>query len=133
MEGCGSTRPDFALNETVKKITNLDYFESYNTVASWSTIRLVINISAQCVWTTWQVDLFNAFVQATLKEEFYLKIPAMFSEKNENSEETVVLKLSKSIYIIVQTPRTWYKNIQKGFTVNGNVLQTRDDSHHLSL
>ena len=75
---------------------------------------MVINIADQCGWYNWQVGFSNAFVQATLKEEFYVEIPAMFSNKNKNSEETVVIKLSKSLYRLVQATCTWYQHLQKG-------------------
>ena len=38
---------------------------------------------------------------------------AMFSEKNSISEETVVLKSTKSLYGLVQAPRTQYQHLQK--------------------
>ena len=40
-------------------------------------------------------------------------MPAIFSDKNANSEETVVLKFSKSLYVIVQAHRTWYQHLHK--------------------
>ena len=48
----------------------------------------------------------NTFIQATLEEEVYVKIPAIFSDVNSNIEETAVIKLKKSLYGIVQAPRT---------------------------
>ena len=57
---------------------------------------MVMNIAIQRGWATGQVDFSNAFVQARLKEEVYLDLPAMFSDKNQNSnDEGVVLKLNK--------------------------------------
>ena len=72
---------------------------------------MAMNITAQHGQATRNVDFLNAFFQATRKEEVYVKIPAMFSEKNENSEETVVLKLIKLLYGILQSPCTWYQHI----------------------
>ena len=92
-------------------IKNLDCFESYAPFASCLTIRMVINIAAQHGWATRKVGFLDSLVQATLKEEVYVKIPAMFSYKNANSEETVILKLIKSLYEILQAHRTWYQHI----------------------
>ena len=39
---------------------------------------------------------------------------AMFSDNKSNSEETVILKLSKSIYGLFQASRSWYQHLQKG-------------------
>ena len=60
------------------QIKNLDYFESYDPVASWSTIPMVMNIAAQRGWSTQKVDFSNSFVQATLEEEVYVKMSTMF-------------------------------------------------------
>ena len=96
------------------QIKNLEYVESYAPVLSWSTIIMVMNIAAQSGWANRQVYFSNAFIQATLEEKLYVEMPAMFSDKNTNSEETVVLKLSMSFYRLVYAPRTWYQHINKG-------------------
>jgi hypothetical protein len=81
-----------------KQIAGVDYFESYAPVASWSTVRMVMNIAIQRGWATRQVDFSNAFVQATLKEEVYVELPEMFRDKqNDGSKDGVVLKLNKSL------------------------------------
>ena len=78
---------------------------------------MVMNIAIQRGWATRQVDFSNAFVQARLKEEVYLELPAMFSEENQNStDEGVVLKLKKSLYGLVQAPRSWYHHLQRGLS-----------------
>ena len=60
---------------------------------------MVTNIAIQQGWATRKVDFSNAFVQVRLKEEVYLELPAMFSDKNQNiTDEGVVLKLKKSLY-----------------------------------
>ena len=73
-----------------------------------------MNITAQRGWAIQRFNFSNDFFQATLKEEFYIETTDMFSDNNANSEETVLLKLSKSIYVLVQAPRTWYQYLQKG-------------------
>jgi hypothetical protein len=42
---------------------------------------MVIHIAIQRGWATKQVDLSNAFVQATLEEKVYGEVPAMFAMK----------------------------------------------------
>ena len=75
---------------------------------------MVINITSQLVWATRKVYFSNGFFQDTLREEVYVEMPVMFSENNENSEETVVIKLGKSLYGLVHAPHTWYQHLQKG-------------------
>jgi hypothetical protein len=98
-----------------KQIAGIDYFESYAPVASWSTIRMVMNLAIQRGWATRQVDFSNAFVHATLKEEVYVELPEMFcDENNQGNKDGICLKLNKSLYGLVQAPLSWYNHLQKG-------------------
>ncbi len=73
-----------------------------------------MNIAIQQGWASRQVDFSNAFVQATLKEDVYLEMPAMFADETLSTEEATILKLNKSLYGLVQAPRSWYQHLQKG-------------------
>jgi hypothetical protein len=78
---------------------------------------MVMNLAIQQGWATRHMDFSNAFVQATLAEEVYVELPEMFRNKHDNgSKDGVVLKLHKSLYGLVQAPRTWYHHLQKGLT-----------------
>ena len=57
------------------QIEGVDYFKSCAPVVSWSTFRMIMNMAIQRGWSTRQVDFSNAFVQATLEEEVYVKLP----------------------------------------------------------
>ena len=70
-----------------------------------------MNVAAQRGWATRQLDFSDSFVRATREEEFYVEMPAMLSDKNANSEETVVLNLSKSLYGLVHAPCTCYQHL----------------------
>ena len=83
----------------------VDYFEKYAPVVSWSTVRLVMTIALHLGWKTKQLDFSNAFVQAELKENVYIQIPPGFSDKE--GQKHTVLKLKKSLYGLVQAPKTW--------------------------
>ena len=65
-----------------------------------------MHIENKCVWDTWQFGFLNAFVQAVIEKEVYVKIPAMFSDVNSNIGEIAVINLNKSLYGIVQVPHT---------------------------
>ena len=85
-----------------KQIAGVDYFESYAPVASWTTIRMVMNLAVQQGWATRQVDFSNAFIQAELTEEVFVELPEMFrDEQNHSNKDGVVLKLNKSLYGLV--------------------------------
>ena len=58
-----------------------------------------------------QIDFENAFVQAYIKEDVYIKIlPGFCSVKGDND---IVLKLRKSLYGLVQEPKTWYQHLKE--------------------
>jgi hypothetical protein len=51
-----------------------------------------------------QIDFTQAFPQAKLKEETYLRFPAGFEHKNEEW----ALKLKINLYELVQASRNWF-------------------------
>lgn len=104
-----------------QQVAGVDYFESYAPVTMWSTIRLMFIVSIIADLATVQVDYTNAFAQAFLKEEVYIEAPTGFSATNNS-----VLRLLKSLYGLVQAPRTFYEyltnNLKKfGFICSINI------------
>ena len=61
---------------------DVNYFESYVPVASWTSIRMVLAIAMQQNWTIKQVDFDNAFVQAKLDKDVYIEVPSMFCDES---------------------------------------------------
>jgi hypothetical protein len=51
-----------------------------------------------------QIDFTQAFTQAKLKEDIYLRFPAGFEHKNEK----LALKLKRNLYGLVQASRNWF-------------------------
>ena len=82
----------------------VDYFERYAPVVAWSTVRLLLCLSISNGWKTRQVDFSNAFVQAELKENVYVTLPAMFEGPNGETSKEVVMKLNRSLHGLVQAP-----------------------------
>ena len=68
----------------------VDYFESYAPVASWGTIRIMLIISIIANLATVQVDYTNAFAQAPIKENVYIKVPLGFETSGKNDDSEVV-------------------------------------------
>jgi hypothetical protein len=95
-----------------KQIEGVDYFESYAPVVAWSTVRMIMNMTVQRRWATQQVDFLNAFVQASLSEEVYVELPAMFADEQSNGKENgVILKLNKSLSI------DWFRHRDPGIII----------------
>lgn len=78
----------------------------YAPVASWSSIRLLLTLTAVHGWKTQQLDYVLAFPQAPVEREIYMKVPKGF--KVEGSSTDYVLKLHRNLYGQVQAGRVWY-------------------------
>jgi Reverse transcriptase (RNA-dependent DNA polymerase) len=87
----------------------IDYFETYAPVTMWSTVRTMLVFSTICNLHTVQVDYTNAFAQAVLKEDVYIELPRGLL--SSNSDKDIVLKLYKSLYGLVQAPKTFYDHL----------------------
>lgn len=90
-----------------QQVHGVDYFESYAPVCMWSTVRLCLVLSIVADLASIQVDYTNAFAQAALHEEVYIQVPTGFTAANPTIN--TVLKLQKSLYGLVQAPRTFYE------------------------
>ena len=68
-------------------------------------------------WKTKQVDFSNAFVQAHLSEEVYISLLSMYSEIREIDidRDTLIMKLARSLYGLVQAPLYWYNHLKQSF------------------
>jgi Reverse transcriptase (RNA-dependent DNA polymerase) len=64
-----------------KQIKDFNYWETYAPVASWSSIRVVMNMAASHGWVTRQLDFVLAFPQAPVESDIYMEIPAGFEVK----------------------------------------------------
>lgn len=53
----------------------LDYHETFSPVAKMVTVRTIISVAASNGWDLYQMDVNNAFLQADLHEDIFMKIP----------------------------------------------------------
>jgi hypothetical protein len=87
-----------------RQIQGIDYTESFAPVVQWSTIHMVKTLAAMYNLKGKKIDFTQAFPQAKLKEDIYLRFPAGFEHKNEKW----ALKLKQNIYGLVQASRNWF-------------------------
>lgn len=97
----------------------------YAPVVDWSSLRLLLTMSLQFDWCTRQIDFKNAFVQATLPEPLYMRIPQGYSKKPEFEDK--VLKVTKSLYGDKRAPRMWYKHMTKILNTMGFFASPKDN------
>ena len=99
--------------------------ETFSPVASWSTVRAFLVISAVLKRVTCTIDFSNAFVQSPLPpdEPVWMHVPRGYrSPKGPD----YCLKLVKSLYGHVVAPLLWYKHISSYFKKLGLKQSTFD-------
>ena len=91
-----------------KQIKGQHYDESYAPVATWGSVRLLLALTLVHNWFTQQIDFVQAYPQAPVEREVYMKIPKGFDVADGNTKD-YVLKLRKNVYGQVQAGRVWNK------------------------
>jgi hypothetical protein len=66
-----------------RQIQGIDYTESFVPIVQWSTIQIVNTLAALHNLKGKQIDCTQAFPQAKLKEDSYLRFPKGFEQLNE--------------------------------------------------
>jgi hypothetical protein len=98
------------------QVEGIDYFSTYAPVVQWLTVRMMLILSASLDLKTFQVDYSDAFAQAHLKEEIYLKLPQ--GSTGKHGKDTV-LKLQQSLYGLKQAALCWFDKISEGLVELG--------------
>ena len=85
----------------------IDFTETFNPVIKPPTVRLILSLAVSLNWPLRQLDVKNAFLHGTLKEEVYMTQPQGYIDP---IHPQYVCKLHKSIYGLKQAPRAWFKS-----------------------
>ena len=98
---------------------DVDVFDKYAPVASWSSIRMLTVTAMQKGWITRQIDFSNAFVQAPMARDVYVSLPAMFCDAHGLDSKALCLKLKKSLYGLREAPKLWHDWLEGGLAKAG--------------
>jgi transposase InsO family protein len=88
----------------------LDYEETFAPVVHFNSLRMFLTLAVYSKMDVQQMDVVTAFLYGELEEEIFMKQAPGFEDKTEDG---LVCKLKKSLYGLKQSPRQWYKLLDK--------------------
>jgi hypothetical protein len=102
-----------------QQVEGVDFFDTYAPVVAWSTTRLLLILFVVLGLATKQVDYTNAFCQADLDEEVYVRMPKLFEKPGH------VFRL-KSVYGLRQSPKNFYETLKEALEDRGFIQSQHD-------
>lgn len=85
-----------------------DYNETFAPVARIASFRFLISYANQYNLLIHHMDVKTAFLNGTLKEEIYMKVP-----EGVKCKDNYVCKLNKALYGLKQSARCWYETFEQ--------------------
>ena len=89
--------------------------EIYAPLVGWPTVRTGLVLAAAHGWKSRQVDFTLAFCQSPQPEDqpLHMELPQYYRPKGMEDRD-VVLKMNKSIYGQLSSPRLFWEHLSKG-------------------
>ena len=84
----------------------IDFDRIFSTVVKSSTIRLVLIVAAARDYNLSQIDIRQAYLQAELSEDLYMRVPPSIPAFDEKGRP-MVCKLNRTLYGLKQAGREW--------------------------
>ncbi|KAK2068646.1 hypothetical protein P8C59_003276 [Phyllachora maydis] len=108
------------------QVEGLDYTVTYASTSIPPTWRILLAIGAVLDWEIEQADFIGAFLNSAFREEIYMEIPeglldlAAFNKAiyklllkyGYNPSTSNIIKLSKALYSLKQSPREWQDKLK---------------------
>ncbi|KAK2071914.1 hypothetical protein P8C59_006299 [Phyllachora maydis] len=108
------------------QVEGLDYTVTYASTSILPTWRILLAIGAVLDWEIEQADFIGAFLNSALKEEIYMEIPKglldlaasnkaiykLLLKYGYNPSTPNIIKLSKALYSLKQSPREWQDKLK---------------------
>ena len=84
----------------------VDFDRIFSTVVKTSTIRLVLIVAAARDYNLTQIDIRQAYLQAELTEDLYMRVPPGIPAFDKNGRP-LACKLNRTLYGLKQAGREW--------------------------
>ncbi|KAI0995900.1 hypothetical protein K3495_g12281 [Podosphaera aphanis] len=101
-----------------EKQYGIDYFETFATVIRYATLRAIFSYAAIHDFELDHLDIDTAFLNPTLKEPNFLRIPEYFHLLKpwiRGVEHKYHLKLNEALYGLKQSPPEWFIEVRRFF------------------
>lgn len=116
----------------------VDYWNSYSPTVQWSTVRLVHTMATMLQLHSRQIDFVQAFTQADLHDDVYMRIPQGWryepitgelvqSTNPKYNDPEHYIKLKKNLYGGKQSSFNWFQHLKTGLIGLG-FEQDKDDT-----
>ena len=113
----------------------MDYTDTFAPVAKFNSLRSLLALVCENDWELEGMDVKSAFLHSELEETVFMEIPdglhTDIALSNKSSLERIVCRLTKSIYGLKQSPRTWYGKINMFFIDYG--FQRSEHDHNVYI
>jgi hypothetical protein len=106
------------------QVEDLDFDETFAPVARLESIHMLFAYATHHSFKLYQMDVKNAFLNGSIKEEVYVEQPPGFKSEGYPNH---VYKLHKVLYGIKQAPRAWYECL-RDFFIENNFRTGKTDS-----
>ena len=93
-----------------RQVKGVNYSETFSSMAKMPTIRVILANAATQDWEIEHVNVKSAYLNVTLKETIYMKLPQGVLKPGEEGK---VYRLVKGLYGLKQAGHGWYQEMSR--------------------
>ncbi|CAI7866176.1 unnamed protein product [Closterium sp. NIES-54] len=103
----------------------VDYFQTFSPTPKMTTLRVLLHVAAQRDYELHALDFSTAFLQGSLHEEIWLRLPLGFTGSFPAGTRW---NLRRPVYGLRQAPREWHETLRTTLVALGFAPSTADPS-----
>ncbi|CAI7822210.1 unnamed protein product, partial [Closterium sp. NIES-53] len=103
----------------------VDYFQTFSPTPNMTTLWVLLHVVAQCDYELHSLDFSTAFLQGSLHEEIWLRLPPGFTRSFPPGTQW---SLRRPVYGLRQAPREWHDTLRTTLAALGFAPSTADPS-----